>query len=271
MKKSTVVITVLFMLFSTTTSLFAAESKVLARIGEQEITDGYLAGVIADMPERYKQQVASLDGRKELLKKIVEMKVVAGEAKRTGLENAPGVTEKMEQILAIEYMNSLKKTIKVDESEIKKYYDENKENYFQKEQVKAKHILLKTEDEAKTALAEFKGGKAFGEIALAQSICPSKSKGGDLGWFERGRMVPEFEEAAFGLKKGETSGIVKTQFGFHIIQSDGKKEPAQKALAEVSEGIKKQLEQVKMGELFKATVERLKKEQKVEIMADKVE
>ncbi len=271
MKKSTVVLTVLFTLFSTAATLCAADAKVLARIGDVEITDGYLKKVIDEMPPRFKQQVATLDGRKDLLKKIVEMKVVAGEARRKGLEAAPGVMEKIEQILAIEYMGNLKKTIKIDEAEIKKFYDENKAQYLQKEQVQAKHILVKTEEEAKAVQEELKGGKAFGEIAAAQSVCPSKAKGGDLGWFERGRMVPEFEEAAFGLKKGETSGIVKTQFGYHIIQATDRKEPAQKEMAEVSDAIRQQLEQARMGDLFKSTVERLKAEQKVEIMSDKVE
>lgn len=85
-------------------------------------------------------------------------------------------------------------------------------------EVKASHILVKTEDEAKRILEELKKGASFAKLAQEKSECPSKKKGGDLGWFGRGKMVPEFEKAAFALKKGELSGIVKTKFGYHIIK-----------------------------------------------------
>jgi parvulin-like peptidyl-prolyl isomerase len=88
---------------------------------------------------------------------------------------------------------------------------------FMKE-VKASHILVKTKSEAEKILDELKKGASFSKLAQQHSECPSKKKGGDLGWFGRGRMVPEFEKAAFSLKKGELSDIVKTQFGYHIIK-----------------------------------------------------
>lgn len=85
-------------------------------------------------------------------------------------------------------------------------------------QVHARHILVKTESEAFQALYDVQHGKEFGEVAKAVSLCPSKKQGGDLGWFGRGMMVKEFETAAFGLKPGEISKPVKTQFGYHIIK-----------------------------------------------------
>ena len=84
--------------------------------------------------------------------------------------------------------------------------------------VKASHILVKTESEARKILDELKKGANFAKLAKQVSECPSKKKGGDLGWFGRGAMVREFEKAAFSLKKGEMSDIVKTQFGYHIIK-----------------------------------------------------
>ncbi len=85
-------------------------------------------------------------------------------------------------------------------------------------QVKASHILVKTEGEARKILEELKKGANFAKLAKQFSECPSKKKGGNLGWFGRGKMVREFENAAFSLKKGEISDIVKTQFGYHIIK-----------------------------------------------------
>lgn len=85
-------------------------------------------------------------------------------------------------------------------------------------EVKASHILVKTEGEARKILEELKKGASFAKLAEQHSQCPSKKKGGDLGWFGRGKMVPEFEKAAFSLKKGETSDVVRTKFGYHIIR-----------------------------------------------------
>lgn len=84
--------------------------------------------------------------------------------------------------------------------------------------VHARHILVKTEDEALQALYDVTHGKEFADVAQEKSMCPSKKQGGDLGWFGKGSMVKEFETAAFGLKAGEISKPVKTQFGWHIIK-----------------------------------------------------
>jgi peptidyl-prolyl cis-trans isomerase C len=80
------------------------------------------------------------------------------------------------------------------------------------------HILVKTEKEANKVLERLKKGEKFSAIAKGVSLCPSKKRGGDLGTFGRGQMVKEFEKAAFDLQKGQISGIVKTQFGYHIIR-----------------------------------------------------
>ena len=86
------------------------------------------------------------------------------------------------------------------------------------DQVHCAHILVKTEQEAKTILARLSAGEKFSNIAKELSLCPSKKNGGDLGTFTRGRMVKEFESAAFALQKGELSPVVKTKFGYHIIR-----------------------------------------------------
>jgi peptidyl-prolyl cis-trans isomerase C len=80
------------------------------------------------------------------------------------------------------------------------------------------HILVKTENEVNAVLERLKKGEKFSAIAKDVSICPSKKRGGDLGTFGRGQMVKDFEKAAFALDKGQISGIVKTQFGYHIIK-----------------------------------------------------
>lgn len=91
-------------------------------------------------------------------------------------------------------------------------------------EVRASHILVKTEEEAKNLYDEIKNGKSFSEVAKEQSLCPSGQNGGDLGYFGKGMMVKPFEDAAFTLEIGELSQPVKTQFGWHLIQVTGKNE-----------------------------------------------
>jgi peptidyl-prolyl cis-trans isomerase C len=120
--------------------------------------------------------------------------------------------------------------IVVGEDEIKKFYDDNQDKFKRPEAVRASHILVESKPDAtpeqdKAArekieglLKQLKEGKDFAELAKVESSCPSKVQGGDLNFFTKGQMVPEFENAAFALKPGEISDIVKTQFGYHIIK-----------------------------------------------------
>jgi peptidyl-prolyl cis-trans isomerase C len=90
-------------------------------------------------------------------------------------------------------------------------------------QVHAAHILVKTEDQARDLQKRLNNGESFDELAKKFSTCPSGKKAGDLGWFGKGMMVPEFEKAAFGAKEGEIVGPVKSQFGYHMIKILGQK------------------------------------------------
>jgi peptidyl-prolyl cis-trans isomerase C len=139
--------------------------------------------------------------------------------------------------------------IKVSDDDAKKFYDENAAQFKKEAQVKASHILIGTEptasaeekkkakEKAEEVLKELKAGKDFAELAKTNSTCPSKSQGGDLGFFGKGQMVKPFEDAAFGLKKDELSGVVETQFGYHIIKLTDKKEAETVPLAEVKDKI----------------------------------
>ena len=88
------------------------------------------------------------------------------------------------------------------------------------QKVSASHILVKTEGEACVVLQKLRQGESFEKLAQEKSLCPSRKKGGSLGWFGRGQMVKEFEVAAFNAKKGQLLGPIKTQFGWHIIKID---------------------------------------------------
>ena len=131
---------------------------------------------------------------------------------------------------AIKYLlldrDQVRQKITVPANDVQRYYNANIQQYQTPEQVRASHILLKTEGkdeavvrkEAQAVLAQINGGADFAELARKVSDDTSKEQGGDLDFFARGRMVPEFETAAFAMAPGQTSDIVKSQFGFHIIR-----------------------------------------------------
>src|SRR5258707_690659 len=163
----------------------------------------------------------------------------------------------------------------VTDQDLQAYYDQHREEYRVPEQVKVSHILIKTplpapgakEDEkavsdartkAEGVLKELKAGGDFAKLAEKYSDDPGSAKsGGDLGWIGRGRTVPEFEKAAFSLGKGQTSDLVKSSYGFHIIRVDDKQEAHLKTLAEVKSEIEEKVKQQKTARATETTANAL--------------
>jgi peptidyl-prolyl cis-trans isomerase C len=166
----------------------------------------------------------------------------------------------------------------VTEAEAKKFYDENPDKFKNPETVKASHILVGTKEndsaadkatakaKAEALLKRVKAGEDFAEVAKKESSCPSAAQGGDLGYFGKGQMVPEFENAAFGLKPGEVSGIVETKFGYHIIKLVEKKPAGTVTFAESQQMISEYLKTTKIQAEIGALVEKLRKDAKIETM-----
>jgi len=158
----------------------------------------------------------------------------------------------------------LKPEIKISEEEIKAYFEENKDMFGEPEQVKARHILVETEAQAKEIRAKLDQGESFEELAKQYSTDEaSKANGGDLGYFKRGDMVPEFEEVAFSLKPGETSQPVKSQFGYHIIRVEDHKQPVPAKYEEKKEDIRQQILQQKIAEKMEPWLNELRNKAKV--------
>ena len=144
--------------------------------------------------------------------------------------------------ILVQYMYSkVMKEAKVEEKELEDYYNANKANFTEGESVRAKHILVATEEEASKVKKEIEEGLSFEDAAKKYSTCPSNAAGGDLGFFHAGQMVPEFEEAAFAAEIGEVTDPVKTQFGFHLVKVEEKRPAVEKSFEEVKEIIRKNL------------------------------
>lgn len=174
----------------------------------------------------------------------------------------------------------------VTEEEIKAYYEANADSLVQKEEVNARHILVMTNEddseaqkkEARKKIDEIykkaKAGEDFAKLAETYSEGPSASNGGALGWFGRGAMVPEFEEAAFATPKGEVSEPVKTQFGWHIIYVEDRKEPENKSLEDVRDEIAQIIAEEKASEvitdMLDQSMDRLVSGMSLEAIADEL-
>lgn len=200
----------------------AERPDIIAQVGDDLITKDDIAQILSQIPAQFKPRYATLQGRRELVDAMVSMKMLAWEARRRKINEREDMKVKIDyiidQTLARALEEELRENIKIEDATIEKYYKENQDKYVTPAKVKARHILVESEDEAGGILAEIRAGGDFAELAGEKSTCPSAGKGGDLGWFERGKMDPAFEKAAFELKKGEVSNVVKSSFGYHIIK-----------------------------------------------------
>jgi peptidyl-prolyl cis-trans isomerase C len=237
---------------------------VIAKIGSTEIKDSDLDAILSQIPEPYRARYATPEAKREIIEKMAEVKMMAMEAKKKGIDKKPATKLKLEyigdQILARDLEESTVENIKISDADISKYYNDNKDKFAQGPRVKVRHILVSTEPEAKAILAQLKKGADFSKLAKEKSKCPSSQRGGDLGWVTQGRMDPAFEKAAFALKKGQMSGIVKSSFGYHIIICDDIETKKEKNLAEIKPQIERQLQREKKEEAVNKMKEQVKKD-----------
>jgi len=204
---------------------------------------------------------------------MIIRELILQEAAKDGIENSPAVKEKLEELkkrLVVEaYLKKkVEEQAKVSDEELKKFYEENKAKFKTGDEVKASHILVKSEQEAKDVLAQLKSGGNFEDLAKKLSTDGAASKGGDLGWFSKGSMIPEFEKVAFAMKEGQVSGIVKTKFGFHVIKLTGKRAAGERSFEDVKEQIKSSMLPGKQQEVFQKLKDDLKKSGKYTIKED---
>ena len=193
------------------------------------------AFVSATSPNAHYEQLTPQ--QKALVKKtLIEKALFAELAKKEGIDKTPEFKRNMEKIgneLAVNmWMKKQMDNAVVSDSEAKAFYDKNKEKFMMPELVHARHILVKDEKTANDIIKQLKGLKGdklkakFIELAKTKSTGPSGPKGGDLGKFKKGQMVPEFSKAVWALKPGEiTTKPVKTQFGYHVIYLESKDAP----------------------------------------------
>jgi peptidyl-prolyl cis-trans isomerase C len=246
---------------------------VLAEVSGTTITVDAFKKEIENLPPYLKPMTETAEGKKEMLETMIIRELIMQEAVKEGLDNSPAVKEKLEEMkkrLVVEAY--LKKKVdeqaKVSDEELQKFYDQNKEKFKTGDQAKASHILVKDEKQAREILLQLKTGGNFEELAKKYSSDGAAAKGGDLGWFSKGSMIPEFEKVAFTMKEGQVSDVVKTKFGYHIIKLTGKRAAGARSFEEVKDQIKASLLPGKQQEVFQKMKEELKKSGKYSIKED---
>lgn len=176
--------------------------------------------------------------QENFIRGYVTSKLITEEAQKTGLENSGAFKEQLadmkEQLLQKLFILEKIKEL-APETAVRERYDAFVKEQSQKEEIKARHILVSTEKEANEITEELKKGGNFEEIAKKRSADSSKDKGGDLGYFSRGQMVKSFEDAAFALKVGEVSAPIKSDFGWHIIKVEDRRKMAVPSYEEMKE------------------------------------
>jgi len=212
---------------------------------------------LAQLPDEQKRVAA--------LSSAIDVKLLAKDASAEKLEDSADYKKRMAYIGERELHNAYFKKHVIDmvtDAEVKARYDKEIADLPKQEEIHARHILVATEDEAKAVIKELDGGKDFAEVAKEKSTDSNKTDGGDLGYFAKGRMVPEFEEVAFALDKGAyTKTPVKTQFGFHVIKVEDKRD----APPPPYEQVEPQVRQLVMRDKYLALIAKAKTAQKVEI------
>jgi peptidyl-prolyl cis-trans isomerase C len=229
------------------------ETKIVATVDGKPIFLSEIIGMAQRLPEQYRKM--SLEAvYPSLLTRAIDSKLVTLEGRRAGFSKDPDVKKRLldveDQIISEIFLT---KTIgsQVTEEALQKIYSETKSEMASGDQIKARHILLDSEEKAMEIIKKLQAGGEFAKLASEYSTGPSAASGGDLGWFGEGQMVPEFSKAAFALNPGDiVTKPVKTQFGWHIILVEDRKVSAPPSFDEAKEQLASTMSQKLLKELI---------------------
>ena len=232
----------------------ADPTKVLATVNGVKLTQGEVDQASSDLDPQF-SRLPDDQRRLAALAALVDIKVLAAAAKTDKLDESADFKQRIEFLKDRALHNEYFQTAivdKISDAEVRGRYDKEIAAMPAKNEVRARHILVKTEDEAKAIIKKLEGGAKFEDLAKESSTDGSASQGGDLGYFGEGMMVPEFEKAAFALEVGGyTKEPVKSQFGYHIIKLEDKRQQQPPAFDEVKEQVRSILIREKYIEMVK--------------------
>ncbi|RUM87017.1 MAG: hypothetical protein DSZ24_07170 [Thermodesulfatator sp.] len=261
----------------------AQKAAVVARVGPYTLTRAEFQREMEANPQLKALLTAKPQMKRILLERWVEVNLLALAGKEAGLAKDPQVQAQIEEqvrmILAQNfYLRKVLAGLKVTDKEAREYYLKHQKAYTQPEQIQARHILIrlpqkaskKEEAQARAKIEKIRkqilAGADFAEMARKYSEDPgTKNRGGELGLFTRGQMIPEFEKEVFKLKVGELSPPIRTRFGYHLVQVEARVPAHVEPYAKVKEQVKKDLLEKKKAERLSALLAQLRKKYPVEL------
>lgn len=247
-----------------------SDSPVLATINKNTITQADFLKELSRVPEWARGQFEGQEGKDKFLDEIIKRELIYQNAMSMKLDNDEEYIAKVEEFKKMSLISLImKKEVEeksvISDDEVTTFFKKNEDKFRIGTEIKASHILVETEEEAKALIDKINNGEKLAKLAKTHSKDKgSAEKGGDLGYFGRGKMVPEFERAVLSLKVGELSKPVKTRFGFHVIKLTDIKEGDPANFEQSKESVRKQLVSAKRKKLFDSYIEKLKSSGKIE-------
>ncbi len=245
------------------------ENKVIAIVDGREITEEHYEHLVKTIGPDRMEQFANSDARSQLVQELINQELFYSYAMANDMQNDPEYLQEVklttENLLKSFAIRKFLEKFQLEDGEVDDYYNNNKELFVIPEKASAQHILVRDRDTIKELKQKLAAGADFGELAKQYSTCPSKERGGDLGEFNKGQMVPEFEEVAFALEIGEVSDMVETQFGYHLIKLNNKRSEKQQTLDEVRDELTQFLFAQKQNNAYINQVAELKNKYRVDL------
>jgi len=252
--------------------LAADEDPIVARMGSEIIRQSELKLLMDEIRARDSQKLTTVAQRQQFLENIIEQKMMAAEARLLGLDQKADVKlltrHWVDILLAQAYYAQLREGVVPSPDELQAYYDTHPQAFEAPEEIHVKHIMVETREAAEKAMAELDTGRPFEGVAQEMSIDASKDGGGDVGWYPRGRLLPEIDAAAAALQKGEISDIIQTRLGFHIIKLEDRRAKHVKPFETVREDVRLQAIQEIVERQRKANLAMMRKERDVQVFPE---
>lgn len=240
------------------------ENKLMAEVNGKKIYQSDVYELMAGIEDR--DRFNSAEGFNVLADELVNQELILEDAKEKKYDEDDQFVEELNRVrdnmLKNYAMHKIFEEVNISDDELKSYYEENKETLFSPVTYTASHILVQSEDDANKILEEINDGLDFSKAADKYSIDPSGKNGGSLGTFPKGVMVKEFQEGLDSIEIGEISQPVKSQFGYHIIKLDDKKEQ-EASFEEMKDQVKSTYEMVKRQEKYLEIINNLMKKAEV--------
>lgn len=249
---------------------------VVATVNDKQILKSQVDMAVAAYKKKTGKASVAKDEKTELVKSMIRRQLILSSPEVQSYRSDPLIVQKVQEyenhLIISKYLSrSVGPSIVIGEQQMRDYYDQNRREFALKPRVEARHILLKSNEDAQTVLAELKTGQDFSELAKKYSIdLPMALEGGSMGVIEKGRTLPVLEKTLFSLAEGETSDVVKTPYGYHIIVVD-KIHPADiKPYKDVRTKIKKTLIRNNEARAFNQMATELEKQAAITIYQERL-